>query len=66
MAEIQKKIVEHGGRIAASRFFHAVSDKDTIAAWRQDLHMILQIFNVRLISLVFTVTESFRFRLSCQ
>ena len=44
------KIVEQGNRNAVSQAFHAKNDKDTIAAWRQDLNRILHIFNVRSVS----------------
>ena len=47
VADIQKKIVDRGGRRAVSRVMNAKSDKDAIAAWRQDLNRILHIFNVR-------------------
>ena len=47
VAEIQKKIVDRGTRHVVSRVLNAKSDKDEIAAWRQDLNRILQIFNVR-------------------
>ena len=39
--------MEQTGRNAASRIFHAKSDKGTIAAWRSDLDRILHVFNVR-------------------
>ena len=66
MGEIQKKVVKQGERNVASRFFHAMSDKDAIAGWKQDLQLILQVFNVRPARLILTVAKSFRFRLSCQ
>ena len=47
VAEIQGKVIERGKRNAVSRAFHSKTDKDAIAAWRQDLTRILQIFNVR-------------------
>lgn len=59
VAKIQKKIVKQGKRDAASRFFHAKRDKDEIAAWKLELHMILQVFNVRLASLTLMVTKIF-------
>ena len=46
VAEIQGNVVKQGKRQAFSRVFHSKSDKDAIAAWRQDLNRILQIFNV--------------------
>ena len=39
--------MEPEGRNPISRFFHAKSDKDTIAAWRADLDRILHVFEVR-------------------
>ena len=47
VAEIQKKIVKKGKRNVAFRLFRAKNDKDVIAAWKQDLTRILDIFNVR-------------------
>ena len=50
MAEIQRKVIKHGGRNAISRHFHAKNDKETIAAWKLDLNRVLQVFNVCLIT----------------
>jgi len=47
IAEIQRKTTKQGERNAVSRFFHATSDKETIAGWRLDLDRILNVFNVR-------------------
>ena len=47
VAEIQRNVIKRGKRNAASRFFHAKSDKETIATWRSDLNGILLVFNVR-------------------
>ena len=47
LAEIQRNVAEQGERNVASRMFHSRNDKDAIAAWRQNLNTILQIFNVR-------------------
>ena len=47
VAEIQRKVVNQGGRDAASRLFHANNDKEMIATWRSDLNKILHVFNVR-------------------
>jgi hypothetical protein len=44
---MQRKVVERGKRNAVSRFFLSKDDKDKIAAWKQDLVRILQVFNVR-------------------
>ena len=46
MTDIQRRIDEKNERNAFSRGFHAQSDKDAIAAWKQDFLRILQIFNV--------------------
>ena len=66
VTEIQKKVVEQGDRSVVSRFLHAKSDQDAIAGWKQDLLLILQVFNGRPPHPVLTVANSFRFRLSCQ
>ena len=47
VAEIQGRVVKKATRNPVSRFFRSKNDKDAIAAWRQDLNRILQIFNVR-------------------
>ena len=47
MAGIQNNVIERGKRNVVSRVFHSKTDKDAIAAWRQDLNRILQIFTVR-------------------
>jgi len=47
VAEIQRKVVNQGGRDAASRLFHAKNDKEMIATWRADLTAVLHVFNVR-------------------
>jgi hypothetical protein len=47
VAEIQRKVIKQGKRNAATRLFHAKTDKETITAWRLDLNRILHIFNVR-------------------
>ena len=47
VAEIQRKIVNQGGRNAASRLFHAKNNKEMIATWRSDLDTVLHVFNVR-------------------
>ena len=48
VAEIHRKIVKQGKRNVASKLFHSKNDKEKIAGWKQDLQMILQVFNVRL------------------
>ena len=50
LAEIQRNVVAQGGRNLASRMFYSRNDKDAIAAWKQNLNTILQIFNVRSVS----------------
>ena len=47
VAEIQRKTIKQSKRNVLSRFFHATSDKETIAGWRSDLNRILLVFNVR-------------------
>jgi hypothetical protein len=47
VADIQEKVIKRGKRHAVSRLFHAKSEKDSIAAWRQDLNRVIHIFNVR-------------------
>ena len=47
MTSIQGKIVVKNGRNILSRAFYAKSDKDEIAAWKQEFKTILEIFNVR-------------------
>ena len=49
MAGIRKKIIKQGKRSATSRLFHAKSDKDAIAAWKQELNRVLHVFSVRLV-----------------
>ena len=46
LTEIQRKVVKQGKRHAASRFVLARSDKNKIAAWKQDLLRVLNVFNV--------------------
>ncbi|KAF9790592.1 P-loop containing nucleoside triphosphate hydrolase protein [Thelephora terrestris] len=48
VAEIQRDVVNQGQRNAASRFFHAMSDKDAIAAWGREIDRILHIFTAEL------------------
>jgi len=47
VADIQRRVDEKNDRNVFSRVLHAQSDKDTIAAWKDDLNRLLQIFNVR-------------------
>ena len=47
MADIEKNVAEKNNRNVVSRALHAQSDKDTIAAWKQDLNRVLHTFNVR-------------------
>jgi hypothetical protein len=44
---IQKRVTKQGKRNAVLRFILAKDDKDRIAAWKQDLLRVLQVFNVR-------------------
>ena len=47
MADVQGKVIEKNERGVLSRTFYAKTDKDAIAAWKQEFNKILQIFNVR-------------------
>ena len=47
LSGIQKKVVKQGKRNVVSRFILAKSDKEKIAAWKQDLIRVLHVFNVR-------------------
>jgi hypothetical protein len=47
VSDIEKRVVKQGKRKAFSRFIVAKGDKDKIAAWKQDLIRVLQVFNVR-------------------
>ncbi|KAF9787210.1 hypothetical protein BJ322DRAFT_708206 [Thelephora terrestris] len=49
VTRIQKKVVKRGNQSAASRMLNTKKDKDAIAAWRQELSGILQIFNTELL-----------------
>ena len=49
LAEIQRKVIQQGKRHAVSRFFLVRGDKDKIAAWKQDLLRVLNVFDVRFI-----------------
>ena len=46
MTKIQKKVVKQGKRNVVLRFILTKSDKEKIAAWKQDLLRVLQVFNV--------------------
>jgi len=46
VAEIQRKAIKYSKRNAVSQLFHAKNDKETIASWKVELNMILQVFNV--------------------
>jgi hypothetical protein len=47
VSDIEKRVVKQGKRNAFSRFILAKGDQDKIAAWKQDLIRVLQVFNVR-------------------
>lgn len=47
LVEMQRKVAKRGNRNGLLRFILAKDDKDKIAAWKQDLVRILQVFNVR-------------------
>jgi hypothetical protein len=50
--KIQGKVVKQGKRNAFHRFVVSKTDKDKIAAWKQDFIRILHVFNVRSVSFV--------------
>ena len=47
VARIQNNVIKRSKRCLVSRVLRSKTDKDAIAAWRQDLDRILQIFTVR-------------------
>jgi hypothetical protein len=49
MAKIQGMVIKQGKRNALYRFVPFKTDKDKIAAWKQDFMRILHVFNVRTI-----------------
>ena len=55
MEEIQQRIVKQGERGGISRLLYARNDEEKIAAWRSDLNRILQVFNVRPITSVWSL-----------
>ena len=57
MADIQKKVVKWVKRNPVSRRFNAKKEKETIDAWRMNLDMILQVFNVRSVAWMMTVAD---------
>jgi hypothetical protein len=52
VAKIQGKVVKQGKRNALYRFVLSKTDKDKIAAWKQDFMRVLHVFNVRVIGSV--------------
>jgi hypothetical protein len=52
VAKIREKVVKQGKRNAFHRFALSKTDKDKIAAWKQDFLRVLHIFNVRSIGSV--------------
>jgi hypothetical protein len=52
VAKIQGKVVKKGKRNALYRFVLSKTDKDKIAAWKQDFVRVLHVFNVRSIDSV--------------
>jgi hypothetical protein len=52
MVDIQRKITEKGERGFVSKFFGGKDDKMIINAWKSDLIIALEVFNVRSTSLV--------------
>jgi hypothetical protein len=49
LAGIQRNVVKQGKRNAITRFIRSKAEKDKIVGWKQDLAMVLHVFNVRLI-----------------
>jgi hypothetical protein len=47
VAKIQGKVVKQGKRNALCRFVLSKTDKDKVAAWKQDFFRVLHVFNVR-------------------
>ena len=63
VAEIQRKVVKQGKRNSALRFVLSRSNKDRIAAWKQDLVRVLHVFNVRsILSIEHSRTQQLPFR----
>jgi hypothetical protein len=52
VTKIQGKVVKQGKRNALYRFVLSKTDKDKVAAWKQDFIRVLHVFNVRSISFV--------------
>ena len=46
MADIHAGVIKLGKRNTVSQLLHAKSDKEAIAAWKQELNSVLYIFNV--------------------
>lgn len=64
---IQAKVVKQEKRSPVSKVFHAKDDKDTIAAWKQDLNRVLHVFNTELsINTHVMVADLHRRTLTCQ
>jgi len=65
MADVQEKVVKKNERNVVARAFYAKSDKDAIAAWKQEFSKILQIFQVRPLTFVWhSLTGSFQTELA--
>ena len=47
MNDIERAVKAHIERSTASRIFHAKFDKEKIQGWKQEIHKILGVFNVR-------------------
>ena len=45
--EIQKRVEKKSKQHRVSGFFHAKSDKEAIAGWRQEFDDVLKVFSVR-------------------
>jgi hypothetical protein len=52
VVKIQGKVVKRGKQNALYRFVLSKTDKDKVAAWKQDFIRVLYVFNVRLVGFV--------------
>jgi len=62
VGEIREKIIKRNERNAVSRLVHANNDKERVATWKLDLIRILQVFNVRLATLLLGCRQLSPFR----
>ena len=60
MSEIQGKVVKKAKQNWVSKLLNAKGDKNTIAAWKEDLIRVTLVFDVRSVGLVcYSLTSSF-------